>query len=98
MVGTAFQSTGLGLASAVGAARAVEDDRTLVLASGDGGFLLNLSDLESLIGCRPQRRRGDLQRHRLRGRDPPARLAGSDQEADADSRGGLRRVCTSLGC
>jgi acetolactate synthase-1/2/3 large subunit len=50
MVGTAFQSIGLGLASAVGATRAVEDGRTLVLASGDGGFLMGLSDLESLIG------------------------------------------------
>lgn len=51
MVGTAFQSIGLGLASAVGAARALEDDRTLVLASGDGGFLMGLSDLESLIAA-----------------------------------------------
>lgn len=51
MVGTAFQTIGLGLASAVGAARAVEDDRTLVLAAGDGGFLMALSDLESLIGA-----------------------------------------------
>ncbi|HSO15729.1 MAG TPA: thiamine pyrophosphate-dependent enzyme, partial [Arthrobacter sp.] len=51
MVGTAFQSIGLGLASAVGAARAVEDGRTLVLASGDGGFLMGLSDLESLIAA-----------------------------------------------
>jgi thiamine pyrophosphate-dependent acetolactate synthase large subunit-like protein len=51
MVGTAFQSIGLGLASAVGVARAVEDGRTLVLASGDGGFLMGLSDLESLIGA-----------------------------------------------
>ncbi|WP_285245833.1 thiamine pyrophosphate-binding protein [Pseudarthrobacter sp. fls2-241-R2A-127] len=51
MVGTAFQSIGLGLASAVGAARAVEDGRTLVLAAGDGGFLMGLSDLESLIGA-----------------------------------------------
>lgn len=51
MVGTAFQSIGLGLASAVGAARALEDGRTLVLASGDGGFLMGLADLESLIGA-----------------------------------------------
>ncbi|MCU1568455.1 MAG: thiamine pyrophosphate-binding protein [Pseudarthrobacter sp.] len=51
MVGTAFQAIGLGLASAVGAARAVEDGRTLVLASGDGGFLMGLADLESLIGA-----------------------------------------------
>jgi thiamine pyrophosphate-dependent acetolactate synthase large subunit-like protein len=51
MVGTAFQSIGLGLASAVGAAHALEDGRTLVLASGDGGFLMGLSDLESLIGA-----------------------------------------------
>ncbi|KRE71665.1 thiamine pyrophosphate-binding protein [Arthrobacter sp. Soil762] len=51
MVGTAYQAIGLGLASAVGAARSVEDGRTLVLASGDGGFLMGLSDLESLIGA-----------------------------------------------
>lgn len=51
MVGTAYQTIGLGLASAVGAARALEDGRTLVLASGDGGFLMGLSDLESLIGA-----------------------------------------------
>jgi thiamine pyrophosphate-dependent acetolactate synthase large subunit-like protein len=51
MVGTAYQSIGLGLASAVGAARAVEDGRTLVLAAGDGGFLMGLSDLESLVGA-----------------------------------------------
>ncbi|WP_164201773.1 thiamine pyrophosphate-binding protein [[Micrococcus luteus] ATCC 49442] len=51
MVGTAYQAIGLGLASAVGAARAVEDGRTLVLVSGDGGFLMGLSDLESLIGA-----------------------------------------------
>jgi thiamine pyrophosphate-dependent acetolactate synthase large subunit-like protein len=50
MVGTAFQSIGLGLASAVGAARAVDDGNTLVLAAGDGGFLMGLSDLESLVG------------------------------------------------
>lgn len=51
MVGTAFQAIGLGLASAVGAARAVEGGRTVVLASGDGGLLMGLSDLESLIGA-----------------------------------------------
>jgi thiamine pyrophosphate-dependent acetolactate synthase large subunit-like protein len=53
MVGTAFQAIGLGLASAVGAARALEGDRgrTLVLASGDGGFLMGLADLESLIAA-----------------------------------------------
>jgi thiamine pyrophosphate-dependent acetolactate synthase large subunit-like protein len=51
MVGTAYQTIGLGLASAVGAARAVDDGTTLVLASGDGGFLMGLSDLESLVGA-----------------------------------------------
>lgn len=51
MVGTAFQSIGLGLASAVGAARAVDAGNTLVLAAGDGGFLMGLSDLESLVGA-----------------------------------------------
>lgn len=51
MVGTAYQAIGLGLASAVGAARAVDDGNTLVLAAGDGGFLMGLSDLESLVGA-----------------------------------------------
>jgi thiamine pyrophosphate-dependent acetolactate synthase large subunit-like protein len=51
MVGTAYQTIGLGLASAVGAARAVDDGTTLVLAAGDGGFLMGLSDLESLVGA-----------------------------------------------
>ena len=91
MVGTAFQAIGLGLASAVGAARAVEDGRTLVLASGDGGFLMGLSDLESLIGAATQRRRRDLQRCRLRSRNPPVRLPGPDRKAHADPRGGLQR-------
>ena len=49
-MGTASQSIGLGLAGAVGAARGVEDGRSRVLASGDDGFLMGLSDLESLIG------------------------------------------------
>ncbi len=47
MVGTAYQTIGLGLSSAVGAARA-RPDSTIVLASGDGGALMALSDLESL--------------------------------------------------
>jgi acetolactate synthase-1/2/3 large subunit len=48
MVGTAYQSIGLGLASAVGAGVAAPDS-TVVLASGDGGFLMGLADLESVI-------------------------------------------------
>lgn len=47
MVGTAYQTIGLGLASAVGAARA-RPESTVVLASGDGGALMGLADLESL--------------------------------------------------
>jgi thiamine pyrophosphate-dependent acetolactate synthase large subunit-like protein len=47
MVGTAYQTIGLGLSSAVGAARA-RPDSTIVLASGDGGALMALADLESL--------------------------------------------------
>ncbi len=48
MVGTAFQSIGLGLASAVGAGAAVPES-TVVLATGDGGLLMALADLESVI-------------------------------------------------
>jgi thiamine pyrophosphate-dependent acetolactate synthase large subunit-like protein len=48
MVGTAFQTIGLGLPSAVGAGRA-RPDSTIVLCSGDGGTLMGLADLESVI-------------------------------------------------
>ncbi|MFV0373463.1 thiamine pyrophosphate-binding protein [Microbacterium sp.] len=48
MVGTAFQSIGLGIPSMVGAARA-KPDATVVLTSGDGGALMALADLESAI-------------------------------------------------
>lgn len=47
-VGTAYQSIGLGIASMVGAAPAAEG-RTVVLAAGDGGFLMGLADLESIV-------------------------------------------------
>lgn len=48
MVGTAFQTIGLGLPSAVGAA-AARPDRLTVLVSGDGGALMGLADLDSLV-------------------------------------------------
>jgi len=48
MVGTAFQTIGLGLPAAVGAA-AARPDRTTVLVSGDGGALMALADLETAV-------------------------------------------------
>ncbi|WP_072313933.1 thiamine pyrophosphate-binding protein [Agrococcus sp. Marseille-P2731] len=48
MVGTAFQTIGLGFPSAVGAA-AARPESTLVLVSGDGGALMGLADLDSVI-------------------------------------------------
>ncbi|MCW4466057.1 thiamine pyrophosphate-binding protein [Glutamicibacter sp. MNS18] len=47
-VGTAYQSIGLGAASMVGVGPAAEG-RTVVLAAGDGGFLMSLADLESIV-------------------------------------------------
>jgi acetolactate synthase I/II/III large subunit len=46
--GAAFQSIGLGFAGAVGAAVG-RPDRTIVAALGDGGALMGLPDLETLI-------------------------------------------------
>ncbi|AYY14999.1 thiamine pyrophosphate-binding protein [Actinobacteria bacterium YIM 96077] len=43
-----FQSIGLGLAGAIGAHLA-RPDRLTVLAAGDGGFLMSLSELETLV-------------------------------------------------
>jgi thiamine pyrophosphate-dependent acetolactate synthase large subunit-like protein len=48
MVGTAFQTIGLGLPSAVGAGRA-RPDSMIVLSSGDGGALMGLADLETVV-------------------------------------------------
>src|SRR5690606_20154171 len=48
MVGTAFQSIGLGWPSVVGAARA-RPESVIVLTSGDGGGLMALADLESAV-------------------------------------------------
>ncbi len=48
MVGTAYQSIGLGFPSVVGAALA-RPDSTVVLTTGDGGGLMALADLESAI-------------------------------------------------
>ncbi|MBG6225425.1 thiamine pyrophosphate-dependent acetolactate synthase large subunit-like protein [Arthrobacter sp. CAN_A2] len=48
MVGTAYQTIGLGFPSAVGAARALPGS-TVVLCTGDGGALMALADLETFI-------------------------------------------------
>ncbi|MBU4465934.1 MAG: thiamine pyrophosphate-binding protein, partial [Actinobacteria bacterium] len=48
MVGTAYQSIGLGFPSVPGAARA-KPDATVVLNTGDGGGLMALADLESAV-------------------------------------------------
>ncbi|MHA7208386.1 thiamine pyrophosphate-binding protein [Arthrobacter sp. MDT1-65] len=48
MVGTAYQTIGLGFPSAVGAARALPGS-TVVLCTGDGGALMALADLVTFI-------------------------------------------------
>ncbi len=48
MVGTAYQSIGLGFPSVAGAAAAVPD-AAVVLTTGDGGGLMALADLETAV-------------------------------------------------
>ena len=48
MIGTAFQSIGMGWPSVPGAARA-RPNATIVLTTGDGGGLMALADLESAV-------------------------------------------------
>lgn len=50
LVGTQFQSIGLGFSSAPGAAIAAnQSDRMLVLATGDGGGIMAIADLDSTV-------------------------------------------------
>jgi acetolactate synthase-1/2/3 large subunit len=48
LVGTAFQTIGLGFPAAVGVA-AARPDRTTVVVAGDGGSLMALPDMESFV-------------------------------------------------
>ncbi|GAA2043519.1 thiamine pyrophosphate-binding protein [Agromyces tropicus] len=48
MVGTAFQSIGLGFPSVAGAA-AAQPEATIVLTTGDGGGLMAIADLETAV-------------------------------------------------
>lgn len=48
MVGTAYQTIGLGIHTIAGAAQA-KPDATVVLTAGDGGSLMALSDLETAV-------------------------------------------------
>lgn len=48
MIGTAFQSIGLGFPSVAGAA-AAKPDATIVLTTGDGGGLMAIADLETAV-------------------------------------------------
>lgn len=49
MVGTAYQTIGLGLATVAGVAAAVAPESTVVVTTGDGGGLMALADLETAI-------------------------------------------------
>jgi len=48
MVGTAYQTIGLGLATVAGVAAAAPDS-TVVVTTGDGGALMSLADLETAV-------------------------------------------------
>ena len=82
MVGTAFQTIGLGIPSAVGAAVA-RPDRTTVLISGDGGALMALADLDTAVRAIPSgvmvvfndaAYGAELHQYAVRGLDPAAML------------------------
>ena len=70
----AFQSIGLGLASAIGAALA-RPDRLTVAALGDGGFLMSVAELTTAVRLGLPMLVVVLQRRGLRGRGAPLRAA-----------------------
>ena len=71
----AFQSIGLGLSTAIGAALA-RPDRLPVLGAGDGGFLMGISELETAVRLETAAGLHHLQRRRLRCGSPPLRRRG----------------------
>ena len=91
MVGTAFQSIGLGFPSVPGAALA-QPDATIVLTTGDGGGLMALADLESAVRVAGGRGLAVVWNDAAYGAEvQPVRPEGPRRGADAHPRGRLRR-------
>ena len=65
-------------------------ESTIVLCSGDGGALMGLADLETVVRSVRRGVIADLQRRGLRRRGAPVRSARHRRAPDADPRGRLR--------
>ena len=65
IVGNGFATMGIGLPGAIAATLAVPD-RRVVAVSGDGGFLMNVQEMETATRLGPAGRRGGLGGRRLR--------------------------------
>ena len=90
MVGTAFQSIGLGFPSVPGAARA-QPEATIVLTTGDGGGLMALADLESAVRVAGGRGLAVVWNDAAYGAEvQPLRPEGPRRSADAHPPGRLR--------
>jgi len=90
-----FQSIGLGLGAAIGAAVA-RPDRLALAVVGDGGAMMALGELETAASL------GEpllvvVQRRRVRRGDPPLRPHGSPRRPGALRTPGPRRVRTRRG-
>ncbi|MFI7483821.1 thiamine pyrophosphate-binding protein [Kocuria sp. M1R5S2] len=105
LVGTAFQSIGLGFGAAAGVSVA-RPDRTTVLVTGDGGALMGLADLETFLRAT---RRGvivvlndsaygaELHQYATQGLDPTAMLIDEvDFAALATAMGATGTKATTL--
>ena len=91
-----FQAIGLGLGSAIGAALA-SPGRLPVLATGDGGFLMAIAELETAVRLGLGLRDHRLQRPCVRGRGAPLRAwsprSGRPRDGDLPRhRPGCRRA------
>ena len=93
MVGTAFQSIGMGFPSVAGAALA-KPESTIVLTTGDGGGLMALADLESAVRVAGGRGVAVVWNDAAYGAEVNLYgLKGLAEGADAHPRGRLRRPC-----
>ena len=93
----AFQSIGLGLATAIGAGVA-SPGRVAVAGVGDGGFMMSHVELDTAVRLGAPARGGRLQRPRLRRRGAPLRARGAPLDIVEFPETDIAAIARGYGC